>query len=147
MLYMESPLTPSHSPIWRRRSWNAGMMRPSCVGPTFNNMFPPQLTEQQEYKLKKDCTDEGMALKLLTASCKNSGGFQEGATPNSPPPFASNFENIFEENQVLKNTSFGVEKPFSRSHSKTFRTTPETLKYKISSKIYRNTLSTITKTI
>ena len=46
---MASPFTDSHSPICNRRSSNAGMMRPSAVGPTFNNMLPPQLTKRKQH--------------------------------------------------------------------------------------------------
>ena len=40
---MASPFTCSHEPICRSRSSKIGSMRPSCVGPTFISMLPPQL--------------------------------------------------------------------------------------------------------
>ncbi len=43
VLYIASPLTLSHPPICLSLSSKIGNIRPSWVGPTFNNKLPPQL--------------------------------------------------------------------------------------------------------
>ena len=51
---MASPLTLSHAPMPRSRSSKIGVIRPSCVGPTFNNKLPPKLQLMEPHKIYQD---------------------------------------------------------------------------------------------
>ena len=51
MQLMQTP-TCSHFPISRRRSWKAGTMRPSAVGPTFSSKFLIMLSNTHSWYIR-----------------------------------------------------------------------------------------------